>query len=138
MLLTKLLNENVTIDRALFLIQQNRKINFEWYPVRGKKGCLFELGGTFFLGGFDLKIYVPIWNGEAYEVSENGFTNTSFGLTSDRELSYPGKNISVSNLSFTVTDFIKFIKKTDFRIYTPKITKKYIQQDPIVVYSCKL
>ena len=138
MLLEKLLNENIKIDRALFLIQQNLKRSFEWYPVRGKKGCLFELGGTHFLGEFDLKIYVPIWNGETYEVLENGFSNTSFCLTSDGELSYSDKSISISNSSFGVNDFIKFIKKTDFRTYTPKIMKKYVQQDPIVVYSCKL
>lgn len=118
MKLELLLKDAVSLEVALDRINNNTTTSFIWVPVKNKKGCHFEIGGRN-RDKLDIKVYItPFENGE-YRSYSNGFTNTKYALTNDGQYITSTSNSTISN--FNSIDFIKFLDKTDFRTYEPKI-----------------
>jgi len=122
MTLETLLKENITIVQALEKISENTSPAYKWYPVRGKNGCLFELGGRKREGlELELKAYIPEFKEGNYVSYPSGMFNSDMWVDSLR-IGFKEKTCTVPS-GF---DLISFLQEHDFRTYRSKIESKQV------------
>lgn len=126
---SELLNATLSIDEAVELIKQNKEHGYIWLAVKGKNGCLFELGGRN-RDGLQLKAYIPKFEDGNYVIPENGFTCSEYAIT-QWSVEFPSKNCLLPK-NF---DLIKFLKKTDFREYYPTFKSRTYVKDYVTEYT---
>lgn len=120
MRLEQLLNEAVSLEIALERIKNNVSTSFIWIPVKNKKGCYFEFGGRN-KDKLELKVYITPFEDGKYKSHDNGFTNSEYALTNGGQYI---NNTTHDITNFDNIDFVKFLNKTDFRTYKPKIKRE--------------
>lgn len=100
----------MTIDDALSNIKSNDSVSFQWYPVRGANGCLFELGGRNHNNKLEVSAYIPIYVNGKMQIMPNGYVNNAYRI--DEEfIEFPDFRLNLPKKF----DLIEFLRKNDIR-----------------------
>ena len=110
-------------ETAIELLKKNDTTIFQWYMVKGKNGCIYEMGGTNFKGKLKLIIDLPFFENGLPVTYENGFLKTNFRITYN---THPHHN---DGIELDLEKFIKYSKK-DLR----KLEKTY-KEVKVVTYK---
>lgn len=130
---TQFFAASLSIDKAIEEIKLNTKCGYIWLAVKGKKGCIFELGGRNYENELQLKAYIPKFENGEYIMLSNGIIDSDYGIT-EFQIEYPTKNCKLPE-NF---DLVKFLKATDFRTYLPKVKSHTRVKEYETTYSIEL
>ena len=111
----------ITLESALAKIKVNESKSYQWYPVKNKKGCLLEAGGTH----MDLKFYIPKYkNSKPVSTRYNNFVDSAYSLEVSK-IEFGDFSDSYNKIN-TEEKLIKFVNNTDFTKWQPKIEETEI------------
>lgn len=110
----QLVREARTIEKCVEDIKRNSSTSYQWYAVKGKNNCIFEIGGRN-KNSLELKLYIPHYDEVGNLITlENGFVHMNYSVEKD--------GIYFSNLNCPCQiDVLKMAKSKDFRKWKPNV-----------------
>lgn len=102
----------VSIEVALDRIKRNSQTSYEWYPVKNKKGNLFEIGGRNYQGKYEFKAYIPRYKNGKHCIHPNGFTDSLYSIDNQGQIAFPS---FYDTHNMNEDELIKFLNNTDFK-----------------------
>ena len=110
----QLISEARTIKQCLVDILRNKNNAYQWYAVKGKNGCLFEIGGRN-RESLEIKLYIPKYNENGEPVSlANEYVDSHYSIE-ENGIFFPSLNCPHK------IDVLKMAKLKDFRKWKPTI-----------------
>jgi len=134
---SKLILTTESIESVIEKIKLNTLSAYQWFPVRGKNKCFYELGGRNYENTLEIKAYIPSREDDKYVVHANGMIKCEYSLTDWGEIEFPTFCIKFPKIK-NIESMINFLKTTDFKSYYPKIEEERRRsQEYETIYICK-